>query len=427
MSAVQPLMPARYAGWVALSGFANAAVSASCAAIALPLLVAVLGVERYGQWAVLGLFVTTAAALDLGLSRALVLQCAAQPPARVREFATAAALIAGVVAACAVGALVFAALTGFSFGLAEGVMTPAIAMAGASILALGMLNAVMRAVLESQMAVHWVNLGYLLQTALLYGFTLAAALLWPAALLPASVAAFGLVAILNASLLSRLGVLAPRRPKRAALDAMLASTRESFLLAVPTAFLPPLTAFLALSHSTGPAQYAVFDLALRIATLGATLLSGLAVPMLAAAARSRATGGTEAALDRLTIRYLAVGWSLLVAGILVYTLVGARLVAWVFPAAGPGLYPIAGVLLAGMGVLAASEGAIRAVSASSAPGPVFWARLAILALVAGAGGLAWSAGGMKAFATTYALASVAGAAVVLGAWIRRRPPTSGRP
>ena len=83
---------------VAVTGLANGVASAICAALALPLLVSALGLARYGQWAVLGMFITTAAALDLGMSRAIVLHCAGQPRARVREYATAAAVIAGGIA-----------------------------------------------------------------------------------------------------------------------------------------------------------------------------------------------------------------------------------------------------------------------------------------------------------------------------------------
>src|SRR5262249_53542403 len=158
---------------------ANGVISAVCAVLALPLLVSTLGLARYGQWAVLGMFVTTAAALDLGLSRAIVLHAAGQPAARVREVATAAAIIVGGITPLAVFAIACAsAATGRLLGFAPAGFDPAILAGGCAILVLGMLNAVLRAVLESQLASHWVNAGYLVQTLLYYGLTLLAALAW---------------------------------------------------------------------------------------------------------------------------------------------------------------------------------------------------------------------------------------------------------
>lgn len=160
MSSTQPLLPARYVSWVAATGVANGVVSAVCAVLALPLLVATLGLERYGQWAVLGMFITTAAALDLGLSRAIVLHAAGQAETRVREYATAAALIAGGITTLAIVLIVaVSATTGRLLGFAPAGFDAAILAGGCAILALGMLNAVLRALLESQLASHWVNVG----------------------------------------------------------------------------------------------------------------------------------------------------------------------------------------------------------------------------------------------------------------------------
>ena len=420
MSSTQPLMPARYATRAAFTGIANASVSALAAVLALPLLVATLGVDSYAKWAALGMFITGGAALDLGMARALVLHCAAQPLERVREITTAAASIAAGIAAFAILVIASAgALRDTPSGAIANVVTPSVLTAGCCVLALGMLNGVMRAVLESQLAVHWVNLGYLLQTLLVYGLTLLAAVFWPQAVLPATVCAFAAVSVFNMGMLARLGLLAPRRPARATFHSLLSSAWHSCLLSAPIAVLPPLASFIALNLAASAAAFAMFDLAQRIATLAAILLSSIAVPILAIAARTRAAGEPEAALDRLTLRYLAFGWSLFAAGMLVYGIAGEKMLAWVFPAAGSELFPVAGALLAGMGAIAASEAVVRRMLGGTDVNPLFWGRIMMLALIGVAGILATRFGGLKIFTSIYAIAGIACSVFLLTAWRMR--------
>lgn len=421
MNTTRSLMPAGYASRVAATGIANGVVSAIFAVLALPLLVAALGLERYGQWAVLGMFITTAAALDLGMTRAIVMHCAGQPSTRVRECTTAATLIACCFALLATLVIVIASVsTGRLLGLASQAFDSSILVGGCLILTFSLVNGVLRAVLESQLAVHWVNVGFLLQTVILYGLTLSAALFWPEGVIVASTAAFACILALHAALLARTGLLRPVRPSAATIRELLTTGRASYLLAAPSALLPPLASLLVLSEVSDPAEYGVFDLAVRIATLSSTLLASIAVPMLALSARAHASGTGTAQLDTWVRRYLLAGWTLFALGMTTFWFAGPWLLGWLFPAAGTALFPVALALLAGIGSVAASEPAIRAILGSHHTAPVLLARCIMLGVVLCAGTWFLQRGGPAAFAQVYAVAGMLATATVLIAWFGSR-------
>ncbi len=409
-------MPAGYASRVAVTSLANGVASAICVALALPLLVSALGLARYGQWAVLGMFITTAAALDLGMTRSIVLHCAGQAPTRVREYATAAAVIAGAIVLAATTLIAIVSLsTGRLLGMASQAFDPGILVGGCAILAFSMLNGVLRAVLESQLAVHWVNVGYLAQTLLVYGLTLLAALCWPDGVVVATVSAFAGVFLLHASLLARAGLLRPLRPSPATFRDLLRTGRGSYVLAASTALLPPVASMLVLSQAPDTSAYGIFDLAFRIAALSATLLAGIAVHILALSARVHATGASAAQLQFWVHRYLLLGWALFALGLVTFWLAGPWLLGWLFPEAGPALYPVALALLGGMGAVAACEPVTRAMLGSQHPAPVLLSRLLMLGIVSIAG--AWALQlGVAAFARLYMVAGMLGALTVLVAW-----------
>ncbi len=409
-------MPTGYASRVAVTSLANGVTSAICVALALPVLVSALGLARYGQWAVLGMFITTAAALDLGMTRAIVLHCAGQGATRVREYATAAAVIAGGIALVATLLIVIVSVTtGRLLGMAPQAFDPSILVGGCAILVFSMLNGVLRAVLESQLAVHWVNVGYLAQTLLAYGLTLLAAIYWPDGVIVATVSAFAGVLLLHASLLARAGLLRPLRPSSATCRDLLRTGRGSYLLAAPTALLPPLASMLVLSQVPDAGAYGIFDLAFRIATLSATLLAGIAVPILALSARTHSTGVGTAELHVWVRRYLLLGWVLFALGMVTFWLAGPWLLGWLFPAAGAALFPVALALLGGMGAVAASEPVTRAMLGSHHPAPVLLARFLMLGVVAIAG--TWLLQlGVAAFAQIYLVAGMLSALTVLFAW-----------
>jgi hypothetical protein len=292
---------------------------------------------------------------------------------------------------------------------------PAILVGGCAILMFSLLNGVLRAVLESQLAVHWVNVGFLAQTLLVYGLTLLAALFWPDGVVVATVCAFAGVFLLHASLLARAGLLRPLRPSSVTFFDLLRTGRGSYLLAAPTALLPPLASMLVLSQVPDSSAYGNFDLAFRIATLASTLLAGIAVPILALSARAHATGVGAAQLHVWVRRYLLLGWALFALGMVTFWLAGPWLLAWLFPAAGAALFPVALALLGGMGAVAASEAVTRAMLGSHHTGPVLLARLLMLGVVAIAG--TWLLRlGVPAFAQVYLVAGLIATLTVLIAW-----------
>src|SRR5215469_11795001 len=87
----------------ATSGVFNAVVSAAAVAVLLPLIISRIGLDAYGFWAMLNVFVGIACLLDLGVSKALTYMVPVRGASASSELLSAGVLICGAATACALG------------------------------------------------------------------------------------------------------------------------------------------------------------------------------------------------------------------------------------------------------------------------------------------------------------------------------------
>lgn len=402
------------------TGVANCVVSAAIVAFCLPAIVSSLGIERYAVWATLGLFVAAGAALDLGIARALVLLTVGASERDAASVTGAAAALVGLIAlvACAgIAVVVYGSWNPFGAESFIGArLRVPVLLSGAAIVVIALANALLRAMLESRLALHAVNMGYLLQTALLYVVTLAVGSLTGGVtpLIAATVAVYALILVVHSYQLRRLGSASLALPSKAAAARVATAAWQAFAVAAPTAFLAPLLGFALLHRGIGPEDYATFDVALRIATLCAGVLSVVAAPVLALAVK-----GSDRVHDvwRFARRYTFVTIALYVAGLAAFAIVGHAIAEYVMPAA-PSLANVAAILIVGSGAVAAVEPLTRALLGRDHLGGVFAARGTLLAFSVTGVAVATAADALQLVPIAYAGGAVCAALMTAMAFAR---------
>lgn len=369
----------------ASSGLLNSATSAACVAVVLPAIIGNLGLEAYGYWAILGVFVGVAGLLDLGMSKALVFLIP-------RGESSESELVCGAITLCLGAILGAAALvlplasSGFPiFGRAVAQvpgLTIWLAASGTVVLACQVLTTLVRAVLEARRKAHVVNIGFAVHTVAYYG--LATLLSSYGAdirlIVAASTGVFVLSLLAHVQLLWSDRPLRWQRPARTMLRRLAHVGSRTFAIDLPTVAYLPLLLWVFLAFAPSGSAYGAFELAMRIAVLCATALGTLAVPFFALVAGAAAPEQRQ--LRLLLDRF--VGWMLLLAasGWLVFTLIGDRLFRWWMPEAPPELAAALRWLLAGALLYAAFEPVTRMLLGLGRMRRLLTTRLAMLATCA---------------------------------------------
>jgi O-antigen/teichoic acid export membrane protein len=344
------------------SGLLNSIASAACVALVLPAIIASIGFDAYGHWAIVGVFVGVASLLDLGMSKALVYLIPSDESAESELVSGAAVLCLGATLIAAALLLLLAwtgvPIFGPAVARAPG-LTWWLALAGVVVLVCQVCTTLIRAVFEARCKAHVVNVGFAAYTLGYYGLAMLLAhfAMDVRIIIASSAGVFVLTLVVHLQLLWADRPLVWRRPDRALLQRISRVAMRTFAVDLPSiAYLPLLLSlFLAMAPQGG--DFGSFDLATRITLLCSTALSTLAVPFYAMVAGARAAERPQvrALLDRF------VPWMLLLAlaGWLLFAWVGERLLHWWMPEAPPGLAASLRILLAGGLLHAALEPATR--------------------------------------------------------------------
>lgn len=360
MSAATPLPSgdtSRYLRRVAVSSLFNSGSSALATALLLPFVIRAIGMENYGLWAVLGLFVGVASALDFGIWKALVYWLPRGKYSADEWVSTAAVLC---VFACALFGIVLLSLLALQipiFGIAvqRAQLSWSIAAAGIVVVFCSVLTNLQRGILESRYRGHIVNIGYAVLTLLLYAVP-AGISIWtqePRALIVGSAVVYAVLLLGHVVYVQRTQRMRFVRPSIGAARELLAYGLRSFTADAPSILLGPALLYCFILISSDSAQFAVFDISLKIAMLAATALGLLSTPFFALVANATAEHSVQV---RVTInRYLRFTVLLAVCGWLVYLVVGQKILALLFGTDDAQLFRTSMMILFGTAAAAAME------------------------------------------------------------------------
>ena len=350
-----------YARAVTLSGVVNIGVSGLATAVAIPALVRQAGIDAYGTWAMLGLFVPLSSLALFG-SRTVIVYYIARSPQHARACLEWAARRTGL-ALLAAAAVLLGLQAGGVPVLGDAVAAqPGIAgwVLGCGILiaALSAATGLCRGLLESRDLADRNNAGFAVLTVGQYATVLAVAyatsdVRW---LLSASVLVYALVFALHVAWVR------PLVPAKVA-DRPVATTgyRDYAMRSVALEFLPTIFAplmLLGVAHAAADTgEYAVFDISVRIAAMAASAVSLIGVPVFAATARAGRAGHAAARSD--AVRRATIALAVAATGWLLYLVVGDWLIAAIGLQPVQPIHQASAIVMAGSAVMGAMDSVVR--------------------------------------------------------------------
>jgi len=355
--------PARagYVKKVAMASLFNSGASALATALLLPFVIKSIGLESYGIWAVLGIFIGIAAALDFGIWKSLVFLIPRKRHSLGQLLLTSIALctLGGIFFSAAFLVLLLAHVPLFGAAIArEGDLSWWLAGGGCAILLAGLLTNLARGVLEATYRGHWVNIGFGLLTVAQYAV---AALIarWthdPRALIAGSVMVYTVNLLAHFACLRGESIFW-ERPQRSAAAAILRYGAASFAADAPVILLGPAISYLFVLTVNDSSEYGVFDISMRIATLSATALALLSAPFFAIVAA--ADGGARGEVRGMITRHLRFTLALAFFGWLVFWAIGKPVLGFVFGERPADIYRASLIMMTGTAAVAALEPVTR--------------------------------------------------------------------
>jgi hypothetical protein len=340
------------------TGAVNTIASALSVALLLPLIIHRVGLDAYGFFAMLAIFVGIGALLELGMSKALIYLVPRRPSALSELFSAALTICAtGYLAFLIIGAILLVAnVPVFGSAIeAQGNFKWWLCAAGCTLVASNIVTALVRGALEGAYKMHVVNLGFAALTIANYVVVFAATLISdePSVLVAASACVFILMTVAHLVLARHMLALRWQTPERSTMHELTRVGFRSFVADAPSTMKAPILQYLFTLAARSGADYGVFDLALRIATLCGTALSSLSTPFFAVVAGS--TRESADSVRRVIARHVRITVATAFAGWLAFILVGDLAIRLILPAAPPSLHAITAMVLAGSLAVAALE------------------------------------------------------------------------
>jgi len=318
---------------VTVSALFNSVSSAAATVLLLPVIIRHIGLDAYGLWAVVGIFITLSGALDLGIWKAVVYLVPRQSHMIDVTVSSAVFLCCMTWAVFSTTLIILLAARVPLFGqvvASHDNLNWWLGIGGCMIALSCLLTNVVRGVLEGLFHGHAVNAGFALLTLLQYGVAALVSLRFtdPRAFILCSVAVYGLVLLAHVGYLMHIRRVYFAIPNRAAMSAILKYGIGSFFADLPSNMLGPLVMYLFVLVASKGFEYGVLDIAFKIAWIAASALSMLASPLFAIVASARREG--DHPVRQLVSRYLRVTVPLGMGGCLLYWMVGFDLLRRMF-------------------------------------------------------------------------------------------------
>jgi O-antigen/teichoic acid export membrane protein len=354
-----------FIGRVALSSIFNSATSLLGTVLFLPFVIHRIGIDNYGLWALIWVFVGFASALDFGISRATVYLIA-------RKQYAPTAIISAAVVLVLFGAGIFSAAITILVAVGVPVFGPVVAhhehlilwlaIGGCVIVIACVLTNIARGALEALFRGPAINIGYGLLTLLQYS---AAALvtIWskdPRALIASSVLVYLVIMALHIAYLFHVLPVNAVRPNRPIVMSIMSYGLTSWIADLPGLLIGPTALFLFALLATKGYEYGTFEISLKIAALAQSTLGMLASPLVVLAASL----GTHhrARLHNIIARYLYAMTGLAAIGVILYWYCGRQMLGLFFKDnAGP-IFRASIIMLLGTMFVAAVEPIARALT-----------------------------------------------------------------
>jgi hypothetical protein len=352
---------AGYTRAVTVTGVFNVVASGLATVLLVPGFVRLVGTDTYGIWSLLSLFVAVSAFVEAGMARAMV-YFVARSPGDARTFLRRS--LRAVSVAYAILAIAVTGLQSCGISVLGGILSgrPAeetwVIGAGLVVTALQAVTTLFRGVLEGNDAADRNNIGFACLTVGQYvAVTLVA---WQThdvrSLLGASVIVYAMILVLHVRW--AWPFLAGARGEPAVSGRTFHwFARRAFASDFLALVFAPLVMLLVARAAQGPAQYAIFDISVRIASMAASLVALIGLPVFAYSARAAAGDVTRVRID-VTSRVVGsltlglLGWAC-------YVLIAPVLLRWAGLRDVAEIHQTSAVLMIGAVLMSAMEPVVR--------------------------------------------------------------------
>lgn len=347
------------------TGLPNAFGSALISMALIPIIIRNIGLDQYGTWTLLFIFVGLNATLDIGIPKALVfLIPKTADRAEVNAFFTASAvimagLLAAVLAASAAAIRFPVPVWGDSAAITPE-LGALLLLAGAAILCGGLISSLCHAILEAHYKIHLVNATLLILTVSNYSVVLAVSVISPRIehIIYATTTVYLGIALLNIVLMRWSTGVRFARPARRHVKTILSRGKDFFLLGLITSIPRPLMRYLVVFLAANMATCGLYDIALKIAMIAGAVLACFSAPLFGifSGYGPENIGKIKTLLHRMV--FLLAG--LLVLGVALYLWLGKAILEFILGISDFRLFAASLILLAGIGANAVFEPYVRA-------------------------------------------------------------------
>lgn len=351
------------------TGLLNVASSAISIMLLIPMIISIVGLEQWGIWATLSIFLGFGTAVELGVGKSLVYYLPKTSSESKRDSIYSASLVINRVALLGI-VILFAGLY-FSqviyplkLGNIPSHLVNWVVLAGISLLALLVMTSPYRGALEGMLKIDLVNIGFLLQTILLYVVLFVIVFLGGMALsmIFSTVFVFIILFLYHRVLVNRKTRLCWQRPTFEDVRNLLRYSSGIYLIGLVNSLVIPINRILVATFSDNITDFAEFDLALRVGLMGLAALAAFTTPLFAVLSDIDGLGPVKS--RNLIIRTSILVFCLGVTGNLAFFLLGPWLLGFFLDHKNVlEVHHMAMILLAGLAVYGIAEPFKRALLA----------------------------------------------------------------
>jgi len=339
--------------------------SAFFAIALIPLIIRNVGMDAYGAWTLVCIFVGLSGALDIGIPKALVYLL---PQTQQREEANALFSASAAITACLVGLVVTIGLLVLFLdlpilggaNLISRSLNNLFVLSGINIVSCSLLNSLCFSLLEARYKIYVVNICFFILTALNYTLVFLLSLFSNNVEYMIYCTNLTYIAVLcvNIALVKIYTDIGFAKVTLHAVKTVFLKGKDFFVLGLLHTITLPLNRYLVLFFSANLAACGIYDVSLKVANMSQAALICFSAPLF-----SLFAGYGKNNVDKIT-RVLHVIFILLailyVLGVSAYLIVGKQMLEFAFGESDPQLFYAALFLILGIGLDGVSEPHIRA-------------------------------------------------------------------
>lgn len=344
-------------------GLVNTFFSAFFAIAFIPVLVRIMGMDVYGSWSLLAIFSGFAGTMDLGLAKSLVYFTTGKDKNDNAEIYAAALVINICLVALAGLALsciwVFDIML-FPEGSVSRELQLHLIICGSTILLSILATSFWMAVLESAYKIHWNNIISCAQTCLLYAGIAAVYYLTSdlVATLYYTAAVYFSILLTSIVLASRHITFRFKSLCIGTFKKIISYSIRMYAIGLLWACIVPANRLLFVRLGGDMATYAMFDIAMKIASASLACLNAFSSPLYALFS---GWGFEQFQRIKQTLsKRLRLMTALYLGGLLVFIVFGKVILALLIPETSDTLYYISAIMIAGLGCYGPGEPYVRA-------------------------------------------------------------------